>query len=238
MDNNETHFDKFWEASSLDQYNLLQFSQQLTNYDSNEKNLLLEFPCSPIPLPKVKSQLNKISRKRKSVRTFSNKELTHKELGQIFSSFYAWGGLEHRAYPSAGATYVTEVFAITFNVADYSGKVLYYDSEQHGIVIVSQEAPNWKTTRSTLNIDVEGTPNMLIIFVAFPSRAIAKYGERGGRFALLEVGAALQQLSLQIADSSSLSGVAVGGMPDTVWKKHLKINETDARIVLGYLVGK
>ena len=46
------------------------------------------------------------------------------------------------------------------------------------------------------------------------------------------------QLSLQIAESSKLKGVAVGGMLDTIWKQNLKLDNADAQIVLGYLIGK
>ncbi len=200
--------------------------------------MFLEYPDACKPLPTVRTQINKIAKKRKSDRSFSGKRLSIKELGYLLSSFYAWNGLEHRAYPSAGATYVTEVFCVTFNVKGYSGKVIYYDPEKHGIVVVSDKAPTWKEATKTLNMEIKGNPNLLIIFVAFPQRAIAKYGERGGRFALLEVGAAVQQLSLQIAESRRLKGVAVGGMLDTVWKQNLKLDNTEAQIVLGYLIGK
>lgn len=238
MEEDETLFDKFWEASSLDRFNVQEFSQQLNAYNSDEKELFLEYPDTPKYLPTAKTQINKISKKRKSDRSFSSKELSDKELGHLLSSFYAWNGLEHRGYPSAGATYVTEVFCVAFNVEGYSGKVIYYDPEKHGIVVVSQKAPTWEEASKTLNMEIKGSPNLLIIFVAFPQRAIAKYGERGGRFALLEVGAAVQQLSLQIAESSKLKGVAVGGMLDSVWKRNLKLENTDAQIALGYLIGK
>lgn len=238
MNEDETLFDKFWEASSLDRFNVQEFSRQLSSYDSDEKELFLEYPEAPESLPTARTQINKIAKKRKSDRSFSSKELSIKELGHLLSSFYAWNGLEHRAYPSAGATYVTEVFCVAFNVEDYSGKAIYYDSKKHGTVVVSNRAPTWEEASKSLNMDIKGTPHMLMVFVSFPQRAIAKYGERGGRFALLEVGAAVQQLSLQIAESSKLKGVAVGGMLDTVWKQNLKLDNTDAQIVLGYLVGK
>lgn len=48
----------------------------------------------------------------------------------------------------------------------------------------------------------------------------------------------MQQLSLQIAESSKMKGVIVGGMLDEVWKQTLKLQQTNARITLGYLVGK
>ena len=237
MSEDETFFDKFWDASSLDRFNVQQFSRRLNAYDSDAKQLFLEYPDAPELLPLSKTQVNKLAKKRQSDRLFSGKELSRKDLGSLLSSFYAWNGLEHRGYPSAGATYVTEIFGVAFNVEGLTGKSFYYDPEKHGIVTVA-DAPSWTEASKSLNMNIEGTPNLLIIFVIFAERATAKYGERGGRFALLEVGAALQQLSLQIAESSKLKGVAVGGMLDSVWKQHLKLDHTNAHITLGYLVGE
>jgi SagB-type dehydrogenase family enzyme len=237
MADDETFFDKFWESSSLDKFNVQQFAQQLESYDSDNKELLLEYPEAPQSLPQARSQVNKIAKKRKSDRVFSGNQLSLKEFGRLLSSFYAWNGLEHRGYPSAGATYVTEIFCVMFNVEGFADKIIYYDPEKHGAVTVSDKAPSWDTASKSLNMNIEGTPNLLLIFVTFPDRAVAKYGDRGGRFALLEVGAALQQLSLQIAESSKLKGVAVGGMLDEIWKQTLNLEQTDARIALGYLIG-
>lgn len=238
MVDNESPFDTFWQASSLDRFNVQHFAQKLANYDSDNKELLLEYPDVPSPLPQTKSRLNKIATKRRSHREFSGKELSLKELGLLLSSFYAWNGLEHRAYPSAGATYVTEIYGVTFNVEKYSGTVFYYDPEKHGVVVINDTAPTWDQSSKSLNMTIEGTPNLLFVFVTFPGRAVAKYGERGGRFALLEAGAAMQQLALQIAESSKIKGVAVGGMLDEIWKQILNLQNTQANITLGYLIGK
>lgn len=238
MEDKETVFDQFWQASSLDRFSVQQFAQQLNTYDSDAKELLLEYPLAPHKLPLPRTQLNKLAKKRASSRNFSSKQLSVKELTHLLSSFYAWNGLEHRGYPSAGATYTTEIFCVCFDVEQFGGKVLYYDPETHGVVIVSSEAPAWPEASGSLNITVEGTPSLLVILVTFPERAVAKYGERGGRFALLEAGAALQQLSLQVAESRALKGVAVGGMLDEVWKDRLQLTHTDARLTIGYLIGK
>lgn len=238
MAEDETQFDKFWEASNLDKFNVEQFSKQLNAYDSDSKELLLEFPETSKPLRLTKTKLNKIAKRRKSERKFSGKQLSLNELSRLLSSFYAWNGLEHRGFPSAGATYVTEVFGVAFSVKDLTGKVFYYDPENHGTVVISENAPTWEEASGTLNMNLEGIPSLLIAFVVFQDRATAKYGERGGRFALLEVGAAMQQLSLQIAESSKLRGVAAGGVLDEYWKSVLLLTNTNAKIALAYLVGK
>lgn len=234
----ETFFDKFMQASKLDKFNVQQFSQKLNSYNSDNKELNLEYPKESLMLPKVKSRVNKIAQKRKSDRAFSEKAMTNKELSKVLSSFKSWNGLEHRGYPSAGATYVTEIFCIPFNTTEYKGNVLYYDSEKHGVTVVNNNAPNWKNASKILNMNIDGEPNILIIFVVFSDRAVLKYGERGGRFALLEAGAAMQQLSTQIAEAKSLKGVIVGGMHDDEWLNILELENTEAHIALGYLVGK
>ncbi len=233
-----TIFDDFWEASCLNRFNIQEFARRQNAYNSDDKQLILEYPTASVPLPLAKTQINKIAQKRQSGRLFSDKELSVKELGQLLSSFYAWNGLEHRGYPSAGATYTTEIFFTAFNAESFTGKTIYYDPEKHGTVVVSDKAPSWAEASKSLNMNVEGVPALLLIFVTFPKRVTAKYGERGGRFALLEAGAAMQQLSLQIAESKKLKGVAVGGMLDATWRQYLRLEESDAHIALGYLVGK
>lgn len=78
MTDDETQFDKFWEASCLDRFNIQQFSQQLNSYDSDNKELFLQYPAAPMLLPVSKTQVNKISKKRKSERTFSKKNCLQK----------------------------------------------------------------------------------------------------------------------------------------------------------------
>jgi len=230
-------FDDFWEASSLDRFNVVEFARSLSSYDSDDKELLLQYPDAPLPLPSPRTRLGHIARRRHTERAFSEAGLSERDLGALLASLRAWNGLEHRSYPSAGATYVTEVYCVGFRAGSITGKVAYYDAEQHGLVDVGK-APSWEEARAALNVSVTGNPGVLLVLVAFPGRATAKYGERGGRFALLEAGAAMQQLSLAVAESRQLKGVILGGMLDDDWLRTLGLVGTDARVVVGYLVGR
>lgn len=237
MNKEAKNFEDFWQASSLNEFNLRLFAEQLNKFDSNEKQLLIEYPKQSINLAIPWSRLNKIAKQRKSERVFSDKQLSQKDMSLLLSSFYAWNGLEHRGYPSAGATYVTEIYGVCFNSGKYNGEVFYYDAEHHGINVI-HKAPSWEEARINLNIDIQGIPSLLLLFVMFTDRALKKYGERGGRFALLEVGAAMQQLSLQVASLSRIKGFVVGGVMDEYWLKILKLQNQNAKIALGYLVGR
>jgi len=238
MDTDESLYDIFWDNTKLDKLTMAKFANQIGSYQPEYKELTLEYPNKPVLLPQVNSKLNKITKKRVSSRDFTNKIMTEKELALIFSSFYAYNGLEHRTYPSAGATYSLEIFCVTYNTAILNNQILYYDSEKRGLVATNNLAPSWEESKALLNFDCGISPNMLIIYAIFPSRVTDKYGDRGGRFALLEAGAAMQQLSLQIAETNSLKGVALGGLLDDIWKSILGLEDTDAQIAFGFLVGK
>ena len=74
------------------------------------------------------------------------------------------------------------------------------------------------------------------MLVAFAERATAKYGERGGRFALIEAGQAAQSVALRLV-AEGLVGFALGGLVDDRVKRLLRLEGTDAQIVLGYACG-
>ena len=64
----------------------------------------------------------------------------------------------------------------------------------------------------------------------------AKYGDRGDRFALLEAGEILQQLSLAVA-ARGLAGYAVGGSIDDRLIALAGLQPVRARFVVGYAFG-
>jgi len=234
----ENIYDIFWQETNLDRLNMRQFASQIGAYQPENKEFSLEYPNKPNIVPLPISKLNKITKKRVSSRSFSNKTITKKELGLILSSFYSWNGLEHRSYPSAGATYSLELFCVTYNTEILNNKILYYDPGKHGLVTLEKKAPSWAESETPLNFSCKTPPNLLLIYVIFPNRVTSKYGDRGGRFALLEAGAAMQQLSIQIAESTNLNGVVLGGLMDDIWKYKLGLENTNAQIALGFLVGK
>lgn len=246
MNESPQAFESFWEASSLDHFNLAEFAQAMSAFDADVKELRLEFPGKAMPLPGrpvrgtrvVASALTRLSSRRASSRSFSRRTLSRGDASTVLAGLYAHRGLEHRGFPSAGATYVTEAFVVGFDTQGLTGEIAYYDAESHGLVTVSRDAPAWTDARAWLNVSVEAVPGLLVVLVAFPQRVTAKYGDRGGRFALLEAGAAMQQLSLAVAGSRRLKGVIVGGMLDKTWLRVLRLSHTDARVVVGYLVGR
>jgi SagB-type dehydrogenase family enzyme len=235
---NSEAFDAFWEASAYSQYNLKEFAAAQEEYSAKEKSdALLEYPATYDKLPISKSKVNDLAKKRGSVRVFGDKPLSKREFATLLSSFYAFNGLEHRSYPSAGASYSVEVFSVANNIDGFTGKVLYYNPDEQAVSVIGA-APSWSELSSNINVTTSGMPHCVFIFVLFPNRLTAKYLERGGRFGLIEVGAAMQQLALQIAGSKNLKGVAAGGLVDNYWLQVLRLDPNEAKVALGYLCGK
>jgi len=237
MQENSELFNLFWENSKLTSSNIRQFKERIDEYsgqDHQQKSLL--YPGSDLPLLSAGDNLSKIMNQRKSVREFSGREISHQKLGRLFSSL-GLGKSGHRTFASAGSTYALEVFAVlTQAEGNLSHKIVYYNSDNHSLTIIGQ-VENYDSFKSLLNIETESTtPAAIFIFTIHAERTIKKYGERGGRFALIEVGHAAQNLALRLA-KEGLVGVELGGLMDDKVAELLGIDKYPLKIVLGYACG-
>ena len=229
-------FDLFWENSKFNKYNALQLSNKL-NEDARISKTIpqLFYPTEELQLKKPNDKLAKILDKRESKRKFSEYELTEKQLGSLFYGFSQKESMT-RIIPSAGAKYPVEVYAFLFNVrGPLNKKVVYYNPDFHSLSIVN-DCGSFQEVNEHCGLRVEGNPSVLFVFVGFVERVTKKYGERGGRFFLIEVGHYAQTLGLRIAQEK-LCGVEVGGIYDDEMKKHLKLENTNALIGLGFACG-
>lgn len=228
-------FSLFWENSKLNKQTVRQLAIKLdqdARIVSNTSQLY--YSSEEIPFKKPKDSLAKTMAGRKSVRTFSNKSLKEKQLGSLLYSFSQDN--ESRLLPSAGAKYPVEVYGFLFNVQGNLNKtIVYYNSDKHSVSHVAT-CPSWEEFEKVMGTTLEGIPAVVFIFVGIPERVVKKYGERGGRFVLIEVGHYAQNLGLRLVQES-LSGVELGGLYDNDVKRMLKLESTQAIISLGYAVG-
>lgn len=128
-------FDDFWQASELNPHNVGEFTRMMDSHDPEGRQLRLDYPLAPAPLPRTHGRpLDRVAARRRSGRDFSSRPLSAKDLAWLLGSCRAWGGPEHRAFPSAGASYATEVFVVGWRVENHTGRMLYYDPVDHGLV--------------------------------------------------------------------------------------------------------
>jgi len=232
-ENTSPIFDLFWEDTNLNEKNIIKFVSDFDNQkDVHNK---IKYCSIDLKLTLPKDKLFKVMAKRHSDRDYNNYQMRIRELSSLFSCFAEVD--YHRLLPSAGGKYPIEVYAMCFNVeGKLNHKVVYYNYWDNSLSIIA-ECDDWSKVEKSTSLLLEGAPSILFLFVAFPDRVVAKYGERGGRFLLVESGHYLQNLSLRVA-YENLKGVEVGGLLDNEIKEYLKLGGTNAIITMGFACGK
>ena len=227
-------FDLFWENSNLNDKNIIKF---VNSFSNEEKDIEpIKYSTKDIILNYPKDKLYSIMKKRQSNRDFNNYQLNKKQLSSLFSCFAEIDN--HRLISSAGADYPIEVYALCFNVKDLNNKIVYYNYKDNSLSIIG-DCDNWEDLKEyTGALDlIDGSPSIMFLFVGFPNRVVSKYGERGGRFLLIEAGHYIQNLLLRVT-YEKLKAVELGGIYDNIFKKILKLDDTNSLITLGVICGK
>jgi SagB-type dehydrogenase family enzyme len=230
-------YELFWENSQLNRVTIQAFRRRMEEHAAMEPDFpSLDYPGTEIGLRVPNDGLWKLMGRRRSVRAFSDRPLPSARLGGLFAAFATTAG-GARAFPSAGSTYPLEVYCLMNNVeGKLDRRVTYYNSGNHSLSVVG-EVPAWPDYSDAVNLDAAlGVPHLLFVFVLFPDRTTVKYGERGGRFALIEIGHAAQNLALRLVQER-MAGCQIGGLFDDGIKTLLKLEGTRAQIALGYACG-
>ncbi len=222
--------DDFWSGSAITAVNRIGFGARIAAFDPG--------PLAPprwgragnlVGLRRVPSPLDSVLHARKSTRTFAAAPLTEDDLAAVLGVL-AQRADGHRSYPAAGALYA---------IGDHplNGHAVQYDAAGHGLADLG-EAPRWADEAIAFTGDPASDPPAAFLgLFANLDQLHAKYGDRGDRFALLEAGEVLQQLSLAVA-ARGLAGYAVGGSIDDRMIALAGLQPVGARFVVVYALGK
>lgn len=237
MANNYEHaraFSLFWENSKLNKTRMFPFGE-LVDLDARTPGVTPQLYYSSVgeKLGMPDDALMQTMLRRKSEREFGNGEISRKEFGSLLSGFASRE--DGRMLASGGGKYPIEIFAFCYGVENFSGSLVYYNADDHSVSRVIN-APAWTELAEILNIEFGSPPAIVVVFVAFPERTVGKYGERGGRFALIEAGMYAQQLSLR-ATYEKIPMVLIGGIHDDAMLRLLGLEDTGAIVALGVAVG-
>lgn len=173
-----------------------------------------------LPKPSIKGtiSLEEAISKRRSQRSFSSRDLSLEQLGQLL--WAAQGitagkfGMNFRAAPSAGALYPLEIYLVS------KDGLFHYMPESHSLDIISTKDLRQSLSDAALGQDAVREASVDIVICAVYSRATVKYGQRGVRYTHIEAGHAAQNVHLQ-AVSLGLSSVPIGAFNDEEVKKSL-----------------
>jgi SagB-type dehydrogenase family enzyme len=239
MDSNAPLFALFWENSKQNPQLGQRLALQIEESNREvERVPALAYAHESAPLPRPSDTLADVMTRRRSARSFGPRALGARELGSLFFAFAgASHGREDRPLlPSAGGRYPVEVFAwLRRTDSPLNGQAVYYHRDTHTLSPVAP-APAWSDHARELGLDCEGEPAVVFAFVVFAERATRRYGERGGRFVLIEVGHFAHSLALRVA-SEGLHGVLLGGLDDDRICASLGLERTSALVTVGYACG-
>lgn len=164
--------------------------------------------------------------KRRSVRAFSDKELTLKEIGQLLWS--AQGITDRKGYrsaPSAGARYPLEIYLVK------KDGFYKYIPDGHKIKKILGEDLRGDLQAAALSQLSVRTASVDIIICAVYEKVTSRYGDRGIRYTDIEVGHAAQNVHLQ-AVALGLDSVPIGAFNDDVISKLLQLPDNEAPLYI------
>ena len=163
-----------------------------------------------LPEPRLQGELSleETLVRRRSVRSFTEEELSLEEISQLLWAAQGltadWGG---RTAPSAGALYPLEVYVATTN------GLYHYVPQGHKVIIESQADLRPKLWEAGLKQDAIREAAAIFVITAVYERTAQKYGDRAERYVKLEAGHACQNILLQ-AVALDLGAVPIGAFYD------------------------
>jgi len=172
-----------------------------------------------LPKPSLdgKVSVEKAIKERRTIRNFMERPLLLNHLSQLL---WAAQGITDpkegkRAAPSGGALYPLDIYLIIGGngVEGVESGVYHYLPEKHSISLLSKgDRRKEIATASLWQMWMAKAPVIFIITAEY-RRITGKYGERGIRYALMEVGHVGQNLFLQ-AEALGLGAGIVGAFND------------------------
>jgi SagB-type dehydrogenase family enzyme len=178
-----------------------------------------------LPRPRLKSgySFEKVLGERRSVREYSSEALTLAHVSQLL---WAAQGVTHtegwRTAPSAGATFPLELYLVAGNVNGLAQGLYRYRADQHKLIQFVNKDLRADLAAAALGQEWMKGSAIIIVIAAAYDRATRKYGQRGIRYAHMEVGHAAQNVYLQAA-SLNLGTALVGAFDDKRVKEVLKL---------------
>lgn len=162
---------------------------------------------------------------RRSRRSFNDKTVSLKQLGQLLWS--AQGRSDSRGFKtiaSAGATFPLEVYAVTGEVDGLEPGLYRYLGETSSLELVKEGDLRKQLAAAALSQQFIARAPVTIVIAADYARTSGRYGQRAERYVHMEVGHAGQNIYLQ-CEVLGLGTCAVGAFDDEAVKQLLGIKE-------------
>ncbi|MGC8895069.1 MAG: SagB/ThcOx family dehydrogenase [candidate division WOR-3 bacterium] len=185
--------------------------------------------------PELDIGLSTAIKNRRSRRELSDEGITLEELSALV--YYTIGitdssyGTSLRAAPSAGALYPTELVVAVHRVESLEPGLYRYKPERHCLVFYKKGNIKGALPAIALNQAHAGRGACAIIISSRVQRSTGKYGQRGYRYAMIDAGAAAENLYLT-AEALGLGTVAIGAFGDEALANLLGLDEDELPLLL------
>ena len=172
---------------------------------------------------------------RRTVRSFHSKELTLKQLSQLFwaaQGITEPGGFK-RAAPSAGALYPMDIYGVVGEdcIERLNPGVCLYKSATHSFSLTQEGDIRRDIAMASLGQMWMSYAPITFVITAEYSRIMGKYGQRGVRYAMIEAGHIGQNIFLQSQPLGLEAGI-VGAFADQKVIQVMGIKSTHEPLLL------
>lgn len=178
---------------------------------------------------------------RKSIRNFNKNPITKQEISEIL---YYSGGIingdsieslddSRRGYPSAGARYPIEIYLSISNCKEIPKGVYHYNVISHSLELMIKGDQSKKINKFVNQEMVESAP-ITFILSGVLNRTQVKYGNRGYRYILLDMGHLAQNIYLS-SDNLNIGCCTIGGFSDNDINEFLDFTENEQVLYMGVL---
>ena len=183
--------------------------------------------------PDGEAPLFRTLRERKTVREFSDKPLSFRQLSRII--YYTWGRISqyksrdfglllHKTSPSAGARHPIETYAVVNNVEGVKPGLYHYSVKDHSLELLGAGDFRERCVAYSAGQTWTGKASVLFIMTAVVARTSWKYRvPRAYRAFLLDAGH-LSQSFLLTSNALGLGAFCIGIICDTLIEKELNLD--------------
>jgi len=188
-------------------------------------------PAIALPEPQLKkSDLAETLRSRKSQREFDAHTLNLARIGTVLGLSCGINESrdvpERRYYPSAGALYPLETYAIVMHAEIPSGLYHYRVTEHVLEQVNTTEEFDYASCFSQKELAQAG---MIVVITACIGRTLRKYGERAYRYVFIEAGHLGQNISL-VSTALGLKSCATAGYYDDALEKYMGLKRGEIAV--------
>lgn len=181
----------------------------------------------PAPDKKGNITLEATLQKRRSVRSFENKDLSLKQISQLlWAAQGITNSLGFRTAPSAGAIYPIEIYVVK------SDGVFRYSPVKHTLAKTMNSDQRGSLSRAALGQRSISDAPITIIIAADFEKIESKYRDRAKQYTYQESGHIAQNILLQ-ATALSLGGVPIGAFDEEAAQNAINLSE---KLTVLYLI--